>query len=139
MCVCVYVHMLSCAGLYHDLLAIFRYSRNYFFILFYHDVLWLPVERAKMNAQILQTLKPGGTLLVIDHSAEAGSGTRDARTLHRGDARLMRDEITAAGFEFVSETDFLRNPEDDLSTNVFMEGVRGKTDRFVLKFRKPVP
>ena len=90
-----------------------------------------------MNAAILDALEPGGTFGVIDHHAEAGSGPRDVETLHRGDAEQIKAEILAAGFEWVGETDLLRNPEDDRTKSVFDPGLRGKTDRFVYHFRKP--
>ena len=106
-------------------------------ILFYHDTFWQDVDRAKMNAGILAALRPGGTFAVIDHHAEVGSAARDAQTLHRGDAEQIKAEILAAGFEWVSESDLLRHPEDDRTRNVFEEGMRGKTDRFVHRFRKP--
>jgi predicted methyltransferase len=90
-----------------------------------------------MNAAILAALEPGGTFGVIDHHAEAGSGARDADKLHRGDAEQIKAEILAAGFEWVGESAVLRHPEDDRTQGVFADGLRGKTDRFVYRFRKP--
>ena len=46
-------------------------------------------------------------------------------------------EILAAGFEWVGESAVLRHPEDDRTQGVFADGLRGKTDRFVYRFRKP--
>lgn len=106
-------------------------------VLWYHDSFWHPLDRGKMNAEILRVLKPGGTFGVVDHHAEAGSGARDVKTIHRMDAKLAKDDIVAAGFEFVAETEVLRNAEDDHTKNVFDPSIRGKTDRFVYKFRKP--
>lgn len=105
--------------------------------LFYHDAFWLGVDRAKMNADVLAGLKPGGIYVITDHHAEAGSKDRDVKEKHRGDAELIKAEILAAGFEFVEESDILSHPEDPRSASVFEEGLRGKTDRFVYKFRKP--
>jgi predicted methyltransferase len=103
----------------------------------YHDLVGREVPREPMLAQIMQQLRPGGIFAVIDHAAEDGSGARDADTLHRIDEQLVKDEVLAAGFELVEESDLLRHPEDDRTQRVFAEGVRGKTDRFVLMFRKP--
>lgn len=108
-----------------------------FMVLFYHDTYWMGVDRPKMNAQVFKTLKPGGIYAVVDHHAEAGSADRDVKTLHRVEAELVKKEIIAAGFEFVAESDALRHPEDDRKTNVFLPNIRGKTDQFIYKFRKP--
>ena len=104
-------------------------------VLFYHDTYWQGVDRPKMNAAIFAALKPGGVYGVIDHYAENGSRDRDVETLHRVDAELVKAEILAAGFELDAESDLLRHPEDDRTTNVFR--MRGKTDRFVFRFRRP--
>lgn len=106
-------------------------------VIFYHDTYWQEVDRAKMNAAVFAALKPGGVYGVIDHHAEAGSGDRDVKRLHRVDAELVKREIVAAGFELEAESDLLRHPEDDRTINVFDEAIRGKTDRFVYRFRKP--
>jgi predicted methyltransferase len=74
---------------------------------------------------------------VLDHSAQAGSGLRDTDTLHRIDQATLRAEVEAAGFVFVSENNGLRNPADPRTANVFDPGIRGHTDQFILKFRKP--
>jgi predicted methyltransferase len=103
----------------------------------YHDVVNLKVDRVAWLANIFKILKPGGTFAVIDHSAETGSGDRDVGTLHRVDERLVVSEVTAAGFELVGTADFLRNPNDTRELRVFDPSIRGKTDCFVLKFRKP--
>jgi len=86
---------------------------------------------------VFEALKPGGTYIVIDHVAEAGSGTRDADTLHRIDPAFVRAQVEAAGFEFVGESDVLRNPGDDHALKVFDPSIRGQTDQFVLRLRKP--
>lgn len=106
-------------------------------VLFYHDTYWMGTDRAKMNKAIFDALAPGGVYGVIDHHAEAGSGERDVKTIHRVDAELVKQEILAAGFELEAESDLLRHPEDDRTLNVFDPGIRGKTDRFVYRFRKP--
>lgn len=108
-----------------------------FLVLFYHDTYWMKVDRAAMNKRIYEALKPGGIYAVIDHHAAAGSEDRDVQSLHRVDAELVKKEILAAGFEFDGESDVLHNPADDRKSNVFKPKVRGKTDQFVFKFRKP--
>ena len=106
-------------------------------ILFYHDTYWMEADREKMNRAVFEALKPGGTYGIVDHHAEPGSGPRDVKTLHRVDAALVKKEVLAAGFEWVGESDVLAHPEDDRSANVFDDGLRGKTDRFAYRFRKP--
>jgi predicted methyltransferase len=108
---------------------------------FYHDLkrnnASESVDTADMNRKILAALKPGGIYLVIDHNAEAGSGWRDASTLHRIDPAAIKSEVTAAGFELVQESNLLANPADDRKQNMRAEGLRGRTDQAVLVFRKP--
>jgi predicted methyltransferase len=106
-------------------------------ILFYHDTYWMEADRARMNRAVFESLVPGGVYGVIDHFAEDGSGARDVKTLHRVDAQLVKKEILAAGFELEAESELLRHPEDDRTKNVFDEDIRGKTDRFIYRFRKP--
>jgi predicted methyltransferase len=104
---------------------------------FYHDLTRDSVDTADMNRKILAALKPGGIYLVVDHNAEAGSGWRDASTLHRIDPATIKSEVTAAGFELVQDSNLLANPADDRRENMRAEGLRGKTDQAVLVFRKP--
>jgi len=110
-------------------------------IRFYHDTYWQKTDRKKMNRAIFQALKPGGIFGVVDHQAEAGSGDRDVLRLHRVDEALVKREILAAGFVLDAESDVLKNPDDPRDFNIFADGAknRDKTDRFVLRFRKPVP
>lgn len=104
---------------------------------FYHDLTRDEVDTADMNRKILAALKPGGIYLVVDHNAEAGSGWRDASTLHRIDPATIKSEVTAAGFELVQDSPLLANAADDRKQNMRAEGIRGKTDQAVLVFRKP--
>jgi predicted methyltransferase len=108
-----------------------------FLVQFYHDTYWMKVDRAAMNRAVFDALKSGGVYLVIDHSAQSGSGSRDVKTLHRVDEQLVRDEILAAGFLLDMESDALRNEADSREMNVFERSIRRRTDRFVLKFVKP--
>jgi predicted methyltransferase len=74
---------------------------------------------------------------VLDHSAENGSGIRDTDTLHRIDEAVVKKEVEAAGFKFVGESNVLRNKNDARTLKVFDKEIRGHTDQFILKFRKP--
>jgi predicted methyltransferase len=101
----------------------------------YHDVTYMPVDRAKMNAKMFAALKPGGFLVIADHSARPGAGITVAKTLHRIDEATLRQEIEAAGFKLVEEGNFLHHPEDPRDVPVFHPAV--PVDEFVLKFQKP--
>jgi predicted methyltransferase len=83
-------------------------------------------------------LKPGGTLVVIDHSAPDGSGTSLTSKLHRIDRQFVIDTLTNAGFVLDGSADFYARPDDPRTANVFDPSIRGKTDQFALRFRKPV-
>jgi predicted methyltransferase len=106
-----------------------------YLILFYHDLVAMGVDTPALDAKVFDALKPGGTFLVVDHKAEAGSGKRDAGTLHRIDPQTIIDEVTGAGFELEKNSDLLANPDDPHTAGVFT--MRGTTDRAVLLFRKP--
>jgi predicted methyltransferase len=96
-------------------------------------------DRAQMNATAFAALKPGGLYIVIDHSGPAGLAleTDEATATHRIDQALVRAEVEAAGFVFDGESDALRNTADDRMTNVFDPAIRGRTDQFMMRFRKP--
>ncbi|MEZ4241710.1 MAG: SAM-dependent methyltransferase, partial [Myxococcota bacterium] len=106
-------------------------------VLFYHDTVWMEVDREAMNRAIFEALRPGGVYAVVDHVAEAGSGLRDVQTLHRIDPEVVRSEVLAAGFVLDGTSDVLAHPEDDHTLNVFDDAIRGRTDRFVMRFVKP--
>ncbi len=109
-------------------------------VLFYHDTVWLGTDRAKMNQAVFAALRKGGVYLVIDHSGRPGTGTTEAKTLHRIEETGVRKEIEQAGFRLAAEADFLRNPADarDWNDSPREAGARrGTSDRFVLKFIKP--
>jgi predicted methyltransferase len=105
------------------------------FFFFYHDTTYMEVDRAAMNRKLFAALKPGGMLVVADHSAKPGEGLTVTKTLHRIEESVERKEIEAAGFKFVAEGDFLRHPEDPRDAAVFRPKV--PVDEFVLKFVKP--
>ena len=111
----------------------------------YHDVYW---ESAKFGVKRMEpepflqavyaAMKPGGVVGVVDHSAAAGGDTRQVvDKLHRIDPAVVKADFTRAGFVLEAESDLYSNPADDRSLLVFDPKIRGKTDRFVLKFRKP--
>ena len=103
----------------------------------YHDLHNFPVDVVGYNKGVLNSLKPGGLYVILDHSAAAGSGLRDTKTLHRIDPEAVKKEVTDAGFEFVGASDALANAADPRTATVFDASIRGKTDQFILKFRKP--
>ncbi len=102
-----------------------------------HDSFFGPADLNVVNKAVYDSLKPGGVYIVIDHAAPNGSGLADTDTLHRIDEAAVKKEVEAAGFKLVAESNVLRNPSDDRTTKVFDSAIRGKTDQFVLKFRKP--
>jgi len=101
----------------------------------YHDITYLPVDRAKMDRRLFEALKPGGHLVVVDHSAKPGTGISVGKTLHRIDEATVVSELRAAGFVLEAQGQFLRNPADtrDFSSG---DGVM-LTDKFALRFVKP--
>lgn len=92
---------------------------------------------ALTNRAAFAALKPGGIYLINDHQAAAGSGVTQTATLHRIEDVAVIREVEAAGFRFEARSAVLRHPADDHTQKVFDTGVRGKTDQFVLRFRKP--
>lgn len=105
------------------------------FFFAYHDTAFMSVDRAKMNRALFDALRPGGILVVTDHSARLGAGISAVKTLHRIEESTLRREIEAAGFRLIEEADFLRNPADPRDAIVFRPQV--PVDEFVLKFVKP--
>ena len=103
----------------------------------YNDPFMDPVDVDTLNRQVFAALKPGGTWVIVDHVAEAGSGMRDTDSLHRIDPAIVRRQVEAAGFEFVGESRVLRNPKDGHKVKVFDPSIRRYTDQFAYKFRKP--
>ena len=103
----------------------------------YPDKFMGKIDPMVLNRAVYKSLKPGGTFLVVDHVAEAGSGLRDTDTLHRIDPAIVKKQVTDAGFVFAGESDVLRNPADDHKKVVFDKTIRGHTDQFIYKFTKP--
>ena len=105
----------------------------------YHDftIPRFGVDVARMNAAVFAALKPGGLYVILDHDAAAGAGISVAGTLHRIEAAELRRQVEAAGFVFDRESDAVRKPADNRTLSVFDESIRGRSDRFVYRFRKP--
>jgi predicted methyltransferase len=105
----------------------------------YHDLhlARFKLDVASVNRQIFNALKPGGVYVVLDHSARARAEIGVADTLHRIDQAIVRRELEAAGFVYDGELDVLRNPADTRELPVFDPKVRGHTDQFVMRFRRP--
>ncbi len=105
------------------------------FLFFYHDTTYMPVDRAAMNAKLYAALKPGGALVIADHSARSGDGTSVGKTLHRIEEQALRREVENAGFKLVAQGDFWRHPEDTRDFSI-QPPPNKPVDEFVLKFQK---
>lgn len=113
-------------------------------VLSFHDLYhedpengWPRIDGPAFLAELKKGLKPGGILAVIDHYAAAGAPSETGDTLHRIDPAIVMEDMAAAGFVLDGESDMLRNPDDNLEMIVFAPDIRGKTDRFVMRYRKP--
>ncbi|MFT4926966.1 MAG: putative methyltransferase [Phenylobacterium sp.] len=112
-----------------------------FYVLGYNDLYhksksW-QVEPQPFLDQLYKALKPGGLLLVADHSAPEGTNTAHSQKLHRIDELYVKKELTSKGFSFVKDSQVLRNPEDSRLISPFRPEIRRNTDRFVMLFAKP--
>lgn len=106
----------------------------------FHDLYLKPMPAGtpeKGIAALYAALKPGGTLVVVDHSAAAGTGSTAADTIHRIDPAFTRMTLEKAGFRYDGESSVWRTAADPLTANVFTPEIRGKTDQFAYRFRKP--
>jgi len=111
----------------------------------YHDLYWVDtdhkenwpkVDTAAVLDQLVKSLKPNGVLVIVDHSAAAGAGTTVAGSLHRIDEAYARHDFESRGMKLVTKSDVLRRPDDPRTQISYKEPILGKTDRFVLVFRK---
>ncbi len=113
--------------------------------LVYHDTYWRddgvdwgPIDRHALLESLLAALKPGGVVGVIDHCAAAGRDPFESvKAVHRIDPEVVRRDFLGAGFEPAGESDVLRSASDDCARSVFDAAVVGRTDRFVMRFRRP--
>jgi len=120
---------------YPEKLDLFWIAQNY------HDLkddFMGPVDMGQFNRAVYAALKPGGVYIVLDHVAAKGSPANVTDTLHRIEPATVRREVEAAGFKFVGESTILANPEDPHTAGVFNAAIRGRTDQFIYKFRKPL-
>ena len=115
-------------------LDLFWISQNYHDL---HNTYFGPVDIAAFNKAVFNALKPGGSYVVLDHTAAPGASADVTEALHRIDPATVRREVEAAGFVFDSESKILANPADPLTIKVFDKSIQGHTDQFILKFRKP--
>jgi predicted methyltransferase len=115
------------------------------FVMSYHDLYWRPddgswppTDAAGMLATLHAALKPGGVVVVQDHVASPGGAVSEVvGRLHRIDPAVVKRDFAAAGFELEAESAMLAHPGDDHSKQVFDPDIRGRTDQFVMKFRRP--
>ena len=111
----------------------------------YHDTYWQNAERgipkmdpnAFLNA-VYRAMKPGAVIGVIDHVAAPNSDARaTVEKYHRIDPEVVKADFKRAGFVLAGSSEMLRNPADPHNADPFDDSIKGKTDRFVFKFRKP--
>lgn len=110
----------------------------------YHDLYWQSDEFKYPRLDVppilagwFQAVRPGGQVIIVDHAGPGGDPREVVERLHRIDPARVKADMAAAGFVFEAESNVLRRSEDDHTKGVFDDAVRGKTDRFVLKFRRP--
>jgi predicted methyltransferase len=111
----------------------------------YHDLYWVDsdaqsiwpkIDTAGVLDQLVRALKPGGVLLVVDHSAKSGRGSADASALHRIEEAYAIKDFESHGLKVIAKSDLLRRPDDARDQISYKGPMLGKTDRFVLVFRK---
>ncbi|MEP6938345.1 MAG: methyltransferase [Rudaea sp.] len=122
------------AAKYPEKIDVFWIAQNY------HDLkdrFMGPVDTAAFNRAVFAALKPGGTYIVLDHVAARGSPANVTETLHRIEPSVVRGEVEAAGFKLVDESAILANPSDPHTADPFDPSIRGHTDQFIFKFRRP--
>jgi predicted methyltransferase len=113
-------------------------------VLSFHDLFysapdrgWPAIDVQTFLAELRKGVKPGGFIAIIDHYAASGAPRETGNTTHRIDPAIVIEEMTGAGFKFDGQSDVLRNPDDNYDKVVFDPELRGKTDRFVMRFRNP--
>jgi predicted methyltransferase len=117
------------------------------FIMSYHDLYWRPADGSwpptdpnVLLAKLYAAMKPGAVVVVEDHVAPANVDTSaTVDKLHRIDPAVVKRDFAKAGFVFDAESRVLAHPDDDHTKLVFDDSIRGKTDQFVYRFKKPAP
>ena len=104
-------------------------------VLSYHDIVNTPIDRMKMNRAMFTALKPGGRLVIMDHSGRPGSGLTETNTFHRIEEAALRREIEAAGFVFDADSAAWRNPAD--ARSMHYNEAKPSSDKFALRFMRP--
>ena len=122
------------AARYPEPLDLFWIAQNYHDL---KDSFMGPVDMAAFNHAVFVALKPGGVYIVLDHVAATGSPADVTETAHRIEPAIVRREVEAAGFKLESESALLANPSDPHTAGPFDPSIRGRTDQFIMKFRKP--
>lgn len=112
--------------------------------LVFHDLYWenakfeyARIDPDKFLASLYTAMKPGGTIAIVDHVGSGGNTREIVKKLHRIDPAVVKADMNRAGFVLEAQSNMFANPEDDISKLVFDPSVRGKTDRIVMRFRKP--
>jgi predicted methyltransferase len=109
----------------------------------YHDLYWQPnrgpwpkIDPDAVLTEIARVVKPGGIVLLVDHSAQPGTGSTQAGTLHRIDEEYARRDFEKHGFVLIARSNILRRPDDPRTLITYQGEMVGKTDRFVMVFRR---
>ncbi len=93
-----------------------------------------PATGQKFMQDVFTILKPGAVFGVIDHVGVAGADNAKLHRMQTSDAIALAKQ---AGFVVEAESNLLANPSDDHTKGPFDPALRGKTDQFILKLRKP--
>lgn len=104
---------------------------------FFHDTVWMGIDRSQFLDQVKNALKPDGLFCVLDHTAVPGSGESVAKTLHRIDPAIVINTLTQSGFTLDGQSDAYRNVQDDRELVVFDSAIRNHTDQFLFRFKLP--
>jgi len=101
-----------------------------------HDIYNRGGEEAAVGAMraIYSVLKPGGVFGLIDHQGLEGQDNAELHRMLKADAIRVAE---AAGFVVEEDSDVLHSDIDDMTQHMRTEGIRGYTNRFLLKLRKP--
>jgi predicted methyltransferase len=117
------------------------------FVMSFHDMYWRPADGSwartdpmLMLRKLHAAMKVGGVVIVQDHVAVPGGDTAEVvDKLHRIDPEVVRRDFKAAGFALEAESTIFAHAEDDHGKGVFDPAIRGRTDQFLFKFRRPGP